>query len=310
MKRLAGAGLTSIAARRLGSGYTASAVASPASPRRSTTWLGLGTRRVSLAARYSSAKYGLRYFTRGYRYARQITPPAVPIPAETPDAPNPLEAYFDAHTEGPGIWKWRHYFDIYERHLSRFRGQPIHLVEVGVHGGGSLQMWREYLGPDIRVSGIDIDPACRELACDGVEIFIGDQGDRAFWERFLEDAPAIDVVIDDGGHRPYQQVVTLESLLPHIRPGGTYICEDIHGPFQPFHAFVDGLTRLLSDVGLEGESNPTSPLHQQVASIHRYPILTVIEKAVACAPDFRAARRGTEWPVGPGLGGGSRGDSP
>jgi hypothetical protein len=283
-------------------------------------WRSLGRRTLSRTARASSATSArpahrslerrakemaravrsVRYFSRGYRYGRRLPPPAVPIPANATGTVNALEAYFDAHVEGPGIWKWRHYFEIYDCHLSRFRGQPVHVVEVGVLGGGSLQMWREYLGPEIRISGIDIDPACRELACEGVEIFVGDQGDPAFWARFLENSPAIDVVIDDGGHTPYQQTVTLECLLPHIRPGGVYICEDIHGRFQPFHSFVDGLTHLLSDIGPEHEYNPASTLHQQIASIHRYPILTVIEKAAVCAPVFSAALRGTEWPARPG----------
>jgi len=30
---------------------------------------------------------------------------------------NPVATYFEAHKEGPGIWKWRHYFDIYHRHF-------------------------------------------------------------------------------------------------------------------------------------------------------------------------------------------------
>ena len=112
-------------------------------------------------------------------------------------------------------------------------------------------------------------------------------------------------MIDDGGHGAQQQAVTLEKLLPRIRPGGVYICEDIHGPFQPFNSLLDGLTRLLSDVGTEREYNPASPLHRQVASIHRYPILTVIEKPVACAPVFSAALHGTEWPehAGPSVNG-------
>src|SRR3954451_14611077 len=78
-----------------------------------------------------------------------------------PPPPGDLERYFDAQVEGPGIWKWRHYFPIYERHLSRFRGQAVHLVEIGVFSGGSLPMWREYLGPRSRITGIDIDPACK-----------------------------------------------------------------------------------------------------------------------------------------------------
>jgi len=46
---------------------------------------------------------------------------------------NPFEEYFDSVTEGAGLWKWRHYFDIYHRHLNRFVGQNPVVVEVGVY---------------------------------------------------------------------------------------------------------------------------------------------------------------------------------
>jgi hypothetical protein len=38
---------------------------------------------------------------------------------------NPLRQYFDNNTEGPGIWKWTHYFDIYHRHFERFIGRDV-----------------------------------------------------------------------------------------------------------------------------------------------------------------------------------------
>jgi hypothetical protein len=244
----------------------------------------------------------LRYFARGYRYSRGIERPAVtaaPVGAGAVSrAPgeNPLEAYFDSHSEGHGIWKWRHYFDIYDRHLARFRGRPVRMVEIGVFGGGSLPMWREYFGADTHIYGIDIDESCRELAGPGVEIFIGDQSDRAFWRDFLAREPQIDVVLDDGGHTPNQQMVTLECLLPAIQPGGVYICEDINGAFQPFHAFVDGLAHPLSAVGF-GRERPRSAMQEQIASVHRYPLVTVIEKPGPAPAQFESARRGSDWPA-------------
>ena len=239
----------------------------------------------------------LRYFERGYRYAQQL-PPVGHDAAETTastGAPNPLEAYFDAHTEGPGIWKWRHYFDIYDRHLARFRGRPVRIVEVGVFGGGAIGMWREYFGPDVHIYGIDIDSSCRALEGEGVEIFIGDQSDPAFWEGFLAGDPEIDIVLDDGGHLPDQQSVTLECLLPAMRPGGVYICEDIQGAFQPFHAFVDGLTHPLSGIGF-AENAIAVPVHEHVASVHRYPLVTVIEKPTAGPARFESVRHGSDFP--------------
>ena len=40
----------------------------------------------------------------------------------------------------PGVWKWTHYFEAYDNHLTRFRGASAVIVEVGVAGGGSLKM--------------------------------------------------------------------------------------------------------------------------------------------------------------------------
>jgi hypothetical protein len=239
-----------------------------------------------------------RYFSRGYRYAQTLPH----RPADGAGAPaaeaqeNPLERFFDSYTEGPGIWKWRHYFDIYDRHLSRFRGKPVRMVEIGVFGGGSIRMWREYFGPQVHIYGIDIDESCRALEGDGVEIVIGDQSDPAFWESFLARSPAFDVVLDDGGHMPHQQMVTLECLLPALAPGGVFICEDVQGAFQPFHAFVDGLTHPLSGIGY-AEQASASGVHDHVGSVHRYPLVTVIEKPSASAGRFSSERHGTDFPT-------------
>ena len=44
------------------------------------------------------------------------------------------------------VWKWKHYCDVYHRHFSKFVGREVHVLEVGIYSGGSLQMWREYFG--------------------------------------------------------------------------------------------------------------------------------------------------------------------
>src|SRR5262249_5498892 len=45
---------------------------------------------------------------------------------------NPLRSYFDSCVEGWGIWKWLHYFDIYHRHFSKFIGQDVRVLEIGI----------------------------------------------------------------------------------------------------------------------------------------------------------------------------------
>lgn len=140
---------------------------------------------------------------------------------------NDLERYF---YDNPGriIHKWKHYFEVYERHFARYRGRSVTLVEIGVYKGGSLQMWKKYFGPQARIYGIDIDPKCAAFAESQIEILTGSQEDREFLRLVKERVPSIDILIDDGGHTMRQQIVTFEELFPHVAADGVYLCEDLH----------------------------------------------------------------------------------
>jgi len=124
--------------------------------------------------------------------------------------------------------KWKHYFEIYDRHFSKYRGTDVHVVEFGVFHGGSLQMWKNYFGPQAKIYGIDINPHCKQLEEDRIEILIGDQEDRKFLQSVAEAIPRIDILIDDGGHTMKQQINTFEELFPRIEKNGVYLCEDLH----------------------------------------------------------------------------------
>lgn len=228
-------------------------------------------------------------------------PPADQPPAADPLA-NPLAAYFESHREGRGIWKWRHYFDLYHRHFSRFIGREVHVLEIGVYSGGSLDMWRHYFGPDCHIYGVDIQPACRTYEDQRTRIFIGDQADRAFWKSFREQVPVIDILIDDGGHLPHQQIITLEEMLPHLQPGGVYLCEDIHGIGNEFaaraHALADELNAF-QRIREPDESRrllaATNDSQRLIHSVHFYPFVCVIEKHATPVAQLEAPKHGTQW---------------
>ena len=104
------------------------------------------------------------------------------------DSSNPLREYFDSHKTGRGIWKWTHYFEIYHRHFSKFIGREVHVVEVGVFSGGSLDMWKAYFGPRCHVYGVDIEPACKTYEDERTKIFIGRL--RTWWDVWKAEKPA------------------------------------------------------------------------------------------------------------------------
>lgn len=125
--------------------------------------------------------------------------------------------------------KWDPYFDVYERHFARFVGQAPRVLEIGVQNGGSIDMWLEYFGPGTQVVGIDIDPAClNHQYPESARVEIGDQGDPQFWQMFLQKHTNFDIIVDDGGHYMQQQILTLETLWPHLNQNGVMLVEDTH----------------------------------------------------------------------------------
>ncbi len=124
--------------------------------------------------------------------------------------------------------KWSSYFQVYAELFEQYRDKPMTFVEVGVSNGGSLFMWRDYFGPKARVIGIDLNPLAKKWEQEGFEIHIGDQSDPIFWETFFASVGLVDVVLDDGGHRFEQQIVTAHHCIAGIRDGGLMIVEDTH----------------------------------------------------------------------------------
>lgn len=228
--------------------------------------------------------------------AEEHTAPLLPEYETTAASSNPLKAFFDSRETGRGIWKWTHYFDIYHRHFSKFVGDEVNVLEIGVYSGGSLEMWRHYFGSKCRVYGVDIEEACKCYEDEYTEIFIGNQEDRNFWKAFKERVPVIDILIDDGGHRPNQQIVTLEEMLPHIRPGGVYLCEDVHGEHNGFSAFMQGfVNNLNASRGIPELGFSATELQAWIRSVHFYSYVIVIEKADRPIRQLIAPKHGTEW---------------
>ncbi len=165
-------------------------------------------------------------------------------------------------------------------------------------------MWKHYFGPHCHVYGIDIMEECKSYEDESTKIFIGDQADRAFWKRFRQEVPILDIVVDDGGHQPQQQAVTLEELLPHLRPGGVFLCEDVTHSFNRFSSYVGGLIHSLNDASgykpspsnvENGSACDTAAFQSVIDSIHSYPWVTVIEKRETPVTEFLNPGRGTQW---------------
>lgn len=202
---------------------------------------------------------------------------------------NDLEKYFKEN-KGRLIHKWNHYFEVYDKHFARFRDTDVHLLEFGVLHGGSMQMWKWYFGNKAKIFGVDINPHCKQVEEEQVEIFIGDQEDRTFLKSLAVQIPRIDILIDDGGHTMKQQIITFEELFPYVDRNGVYLCEDLHtsywsewdGGYKKRDTFIEYSKNFVDYIhawhAVETRRLPVNDFTRSVHSLHYYDSILVIEK--------------------------------
>ena len=120
------------------------------------------------------------------------------------------------------------YLLVYDPILAPCVNKEIKLLEIGVHKGGSLELWRDYF-PHGLITGIDIKLPEHFVPGERIQVFQGSQADT----RFLSEvgnkvAPdGFDIIIDDASHIGALTKTTFWHLFEsHLKPGGLYAIED------------------------------------------------------------------------------------
>jgi 23S rRNA U2552 (ribose-2'-O)-methylase RlmE/FtsJ len=141
---------------------------------------------------------------------------------------NDLYSFFVQRRNTRPMHRWHHYFEVYERLFAPLRNANATVLEIGVQGGGSLEMWRSYFGDGARIYGIDVDPGAKRNEDIATRVFIGDQADRNFLREVRRQIGRADIIIDDGGHLASQQITSFEELYSMLSETGFYVVEDTH----------------------------------------------------------------------------------
>jgi len=186
------------------------------------------------------------------------------------------------------IHKWTHYFPAYEAHFKRFVDRPCLFLEIGCGRGGSLQMWKRYLGPRARIVGIDIQPDCQAYEEDQIAVRIGSQSDTDFLGTVLAEFGTPDVVLDDGSHIMSDVIATFNYLYPRTSDSGVYAVEDLHTAYWPeyggglrnpgsFMEVCKGLIDELNAVWTRDELPPTA-FTSSTLSMHFYDSMAFFER--------------------------------
>jgi hypothetical protein len=120
------------------------------------------------------------------------------------------------------------YLERYDPVLEPWVNKKITLLEIGVHKGGSLLLWRDYF-PLGTIVGVDIKLPTDFGPSERIRLFEGNQADPHFLNQVSEEvAPeGFDIVIDDASHIGELTKIAFWHLFQnHLKPGGLYVIED------------------------------------------------------------------------------------
>jgi hypothetical protein len=120
------------------------------------------------------------------------------------------------------------FLSVYESLFSPLRPQPVALLELGIHHGGSLLMWRDYF-PQGAIAGLDQHAVTVDDPSGRIRVYQGQQQDTVLLDRIAAEVAPVgfDIVIDDASHFGRLSRATFRHLFDnHLKPGGIYVIED------------------------------------------------------------------------------------
>jgi SAM-dependent methyltransferase len=153
------------------------------------------------------------------------------------------------------------FMEQYDPVLEPWVHENIKLLELGIHKGGSLLLWRDYF-PKGTIVGIDINVPKDFPQEERISLFEGSQTDTGFLsEVATKMAPGgFDIVIDDASHIGEFTKQSFWHLFDnHLKPGGLFVIEDWGTGYMS--TWPDGKSVKLKHGYL---SKPRSGLHQRI----------------------------------------------
>jgi hypothetical protein len=130
-----------------------------------------------------------------------------------------------------------HYGMTYHMLFRNLKYSRLSLLEIGVGGadqspgGESLLAWRCFF-PFSKIVGCD-NRDKRYLAGGKIQVHVVDQSSEVDLARIASDEGPFDIIIDDGSHVNFHQILTFKKLFNNLKEFGIYIVEDTQTSYWP-----------------------------------------------------------------------------
>jgi hypothetical protein len=197
---------------------------------------------------------------------------------------------------GTDKWGTHRYAQHYERHFLPFKHEKFTLLEIGIggysrdkQGGASLRMWKHFF-PKADIIGLDIHNKAFVVE-PRISAYQGSQTNEPLLRTIVTSADNLQIVVDDGSHRPEHIRASFDILFPMLPPGCLYAIEDTQTSYWPRFggsldlddktttmALVKSLVDGLNYEEFRDDDYEPSYTDLNVVAVHCYHNLVIIEK--------------------------------
>ncbi len=142
-----------------------------------------------------------------------------------------------------GALRWPHhgYTFTYEMLFQHLRDKPISVLELGLAKTSqdyrgrselrtkavspSVEMWQRYF-PKSHVTGFDLSDFSSQES-ERFSFIKGDLGKASDYDVIISLNRKFEIIVDDGSHASFHQMLAFSKLFPLLNDGGFYIIEDL-----------------------------------------------------------------------------------
>ncbi len=198
----------------------------------------------------------------------------------------------DRFSSDKGILRMPHhgYTFVYEMLFQRLRDKPLSILELGLARttedyrgrsekrscalSPSVEMWLRYFSR-AHVTGFDLSDFSQHKHS-RFSFLRGDLGKETDYDRILGNDAGFDIIVDDGSHASFHQMLAFKKLFAAVREGGYFIIEDVWSQpssiekSSPTSHTVSQLFRQFMQLGYFPETSPVpaSEFNQYLGQIN------------------------------------------
>lgn len=115
------------------------------------------------------------------------------------------------------------------------------ILEIGIHRGESIRLWRCYFDNDVDIHGVDIKE-CKPIP--NTSLYQDNAYSEIFASKFKDNY--LDLVIDDGPHTYESWINLIDLFYDKISYGGSLVIEDIILPMSNMGATREQIKDLIT----------------------------------------------------------------